>query len=83
MSDKPETTDGQAELYIILPPKKATFTYTNWKGETATRTAVLRGMRWGSTEWHSEPQWLLNAFDADNQDFREFAMRDMKDVVYV
>lgn len=52
--------------------------YTNYRGETATRTIRPRAMRFGTSEWHPEPQWLLEAFDIDKNERREFAVKDMK-----
>jgi uncharacterized membrane-anchored protein len=48
-------------------------TYTNYRGETAIRRISPISARFGSTEWHPEPQWLLLAFDHDKQAEREFA----------
>lgn len=53
-----------------------TLTYTNWRGETAERSIVPRGVWYGSTEWHPEPQWLLRAFDVKKQADRDFALKD-------
>jgi hypothetical protein len=35
--------------------------YTNYRGETADRRIVPICIRYGSTQWHPEPQWLLEA----------------------
>lgn len=51
-------------------------TYTNYRGETSERTIAPRSIRFGSTEWHPEPQWLLLAFDTDKGADREFAIKD-------
>lgn len=51
-------------------------TYTNWRGETSQRTIIPRGIWFGSTEWHPEPQWLLRAFDVEKQAQRDFALKD-------
>ena len=56
----------------IAPPLQ--FTYRNYKGEVRDRTVTPLGVRFGATEWHPEPQWLLRAFDHDKQAEREFAM---------
>ncbi|MGF7178383.1 hypothetical protein [Azospirillum doebereinerae] len=58
-------------------PEPLTFTYANWRGETAVRRARPVRVYYGSTEWHSEPQWLMEAYDADKGLLRTFAMRDM------
>lgn len=53
--------------------------YTNYKGETAWRVIEPRAVCWGSNEWHPEPQWLLDAWDADRQAVRTFAMKDIRE----
>lgn len=35
------------------------------------------GFRFGTTEWHPEPQWLLHAYDVDKDDMRVFAVKDI------
>jgi len=51
--------------------------YTNYRGETANRRVIPIRIRFGSTKWHPEPQWLLEAFDLDRGADRAFAMRDV------
>lgn len=58
------------------PDTPLTIGYTNYRGETAERTIVPRSIRFASTEWHPEPQWLLLAFDLDRNADRDFALRD-------
>ena len=53
-----------------------TGTYRNWKGETRTRTIRPLSLRFGTSEWHMEPQWLLLAEDLDTGNQREFALMD-------
>ena len=53
------------------------FVYTNYKGETALRT--VRGpitMHFKATQHHHEPQWIMNAFCLDRNEWRSFALRD-------
>lgn len=52
--------------------------YTNYRGETADRRIVPQAIRFASTEWHPEPQWLLDAIDLDKGAARSFAMRDIQ-----
>jgi hypothetical protein len=54
----------------------ARITYTNWRGETSVRRIIPKSVRYGSTEWHPEPQWLLLAWDDDKKADREFALKD-------
>lgn len=50
--------------------------YTNYRGETANRSIIPLSIRFGSTDWHHEPQWLLKAWDEDRQAWREYALKD-------
>lgn len=52
--------------------------YTNYKGETSERHIIPKGMNWGSTPWHPEPQWLVVAYDLDKKAYRDFALRDFR-----
>jgi hypothetical protein len=56
------------------PNPPVSIVYTNWRGETATRRIRPIGVHYGATEWHSEPQWLLRAFDFDRGAVRDFAL---------
>lgn len=62
------------------PVQVLTFDYVNWRGETAVRRVNPLSIRWGTSEWYREPQWLLSCFDLDKQDRREFAVARMKNV---
>lgn len=53
------------------------FTYRNYKGITALRTVRPIRLWFGSTAYHPEAQWLLEAFDLDRQETRDFAMTGM------
>jgi len=56
--------------------KPLTFRYTNWRGETAVRTATPVRIWWGSTDWHPEPGWLMTAHDHGKDAERDFALAD-------
>lgn len=51
--------------------------YTNWRGEYAEREIVPMRPWFGSTEWHPEPQWLLEAWDVAKGAERDFAIKDI------
>ena len=51
--------------------------YTNYRGETADRRIIPIGIRFGSSEWHPEEQWLLDAFDLERAADRSFALKDV------
>lgn len=60
----------------ISPEKIVRAVYTNWKGETEIRKFLPIYIYFGSTEWHPERQWLLNAWDIEKDAEREFALKD-------
>jgi len=51
--------------------------YKNWKGKAAIRTIKPIKIWYGSTQWHSEEQWLLKAKDIDKEAERDFALKDI------
>jgi len=51
-------------------------TYRNWRGVIAQRRIVPISFRFGTTEWHPEPGWLMRAWDVDKGAEREFALKD-------
>lgn len=53
-------------------------TYTNWRGETATRRIRPIRFFFGETTWHTQPQWLLRALDVDRDLERDFAVSGIK-----
>lgn len=57
------------------------FWYRNYKGDEGYRRVEPISIRFGTSEWHKEPQWLMLADDTENNKRREFAMRDMSGFV--
>lgn len=57
-----------------------TVLYTNYRGETAVRVFKPLNLYWGSSEWHPEPQWLMDGWDEEKQQSRTFALKDMRPV---
>ena len=53
-----------------------TMTYRNWRGEISQRTIRPVCLRFGATEWHPEPGWLLEAKDLEKDEHRDFALAD-------
>jgi ADP-ribose pyrophosphatase YjhB (NUDIX family) len=51
--------------------------YTNHRGERSIRRIIPIGIRFGSTEYHTELQWLMCANDLTKDDVRTFAMKDI------
>ena len=52
--------------------------YTHYRGETATRHIVPQRLWFGSTSWHPDPQWLLDAVDVGKDVERSFALKDIR-----
>lgn len=53
------------------------FTYTNYKLVTEERHVIPRELYFGVTPVHTEPQWLLRAFDLVREAPRTFAMSSL------
>ena len=65
----------------MAPPdrrKAIKIVYTNYRGETALREVLPQRVWFGSTDWHPEEQWLLDAIDLDKGAPRSFALRDIQ-----
>jgi predicted DNA-binding transcriptional regulator YafY len=60
--------DDQAVVQII---------YRNYRGETRTRRIRPSRIWYGSAEWHTDPQWILDAWDLDKGALRSFAVQDI------
>lgn len=50
--------------------------YTNHRGERAVRRLITERLYFGTSPWHPEPQWLLDAWDCEKQANRTFALND-------
>ena len=64
-----------------MAAREIIFWYRNYKGKEEMRRVRPLHIRFGSSEWHKEPQWLMRAYDLENEKEREFAMRDMSGFV--
>ena len=53
-----------------------TVRYMNWRGVTRVRRLLPIKVRFGSTAWHNEPQWLLKAVDLADGSVKEYALKD-------
>jgi len=51
--------------------------YTNYLGETTERHIIPIRIYFGSTQYHQEAQWLLEAFDLDRDVVRTFALKSV------
>lgn len=62
-------------LHFKVPNK---ILYTNWKGVKRERVITPMHIYFGSTEYHKEPQFLIEAFDVEKKEIRHFALKDME-----
>ncbi len=74
-----KTTDRLSST--SAPTGAITFWYRNYRGEEGYRRARPINIRFGTTEWNKEPQWLMLEDHIVNGKCREFAMKDMTSVV--
>lgn len=51
--------------------------YINYRGKASCRRILPRTIRFAASEWHPEPQWLLDAYDLDKQAERSFALNNV------
>ena len=66
---KPVPGDPPAGAFVLID-------YTNYRGERGKRTITPKYLRFGSTSYHPEPQWLVEAVDVEKGP-RSFAVRDI------
>jgi predicted DNA-binding transcriptional regulator YafY len=57
--------------------KRVEIEYTNYKGERGRRIILPSTIFYGTTPWHTEPQWLLSALDIMKDEMRDFALKDI------
>lgn len=72
MSETPDTIEDAAAKTVTI------IDYVNWRGERGRRRIIPKRILFGATEWHPEPQWLLEALDLDKGETRLFAIRDIQ-----
>lgn len=58
--------------------QKIRICYTNYKGETAIREIIPIKIWYGSTDWHPEEGWLMDAYDINKKSERSFSIKDIK-----
>ncbi len=57
--------------------KEIIFEYRNWRGDVSIRRVLPQRIWFGATEWHPGAQWLLEAFDLEKNEVRDFALCDI------
>ena len=67
-------------MNIISDRDQLVFEYVNWQGEKNIRKVKPHRIWYGSTQWHPNPQWLLEATDIEKQEIRNFALKDIQKI---
>lgn len=68
----------------MLEEKIVKMVYRNWKGIEATRRVipVYGGIYWRKSEFHPEKaQWILQVYDCDKRELRDFAFKDIIKII--
>lgn len=66
--------DDKSETQVL----PAVIDYTNHRGERKHRVIIPSAKPfYGSTAWHPEEQWLLEAWDFEKAALRTFALKDV------
>lgn len=66
--------------FVVEPQDIIMFDYINWKSNKSTRIVEVGELYYGSTKYHPEKQWLLEAYDIVKEDVRVFALKDITNV---
>lgn len=64
-------------LNVIIFGVVNTFKYKNHIGRVSIRVVIPFHLKYGSTEFHTEEQWLLEGYDMERKDFRTYALKDI------
>lgn len=76
-----QNTQADCRLPLMGDKEKAhpiKVIYTNYRGETAVRTIIPLRFFFGSTEYHTEEQWLLELWDVEKDALRVYALKDIQ-----
>lgn len=57
------------------------FDYTNWKGEQGVRVIRFEKIYFGYNDFHAGEQWFVRGYDAEKKDIRDFAFKDMRNIL--
>jgi len=67
-------------MYQLSKGDYIEFSYTNWEGKVGVREVIVEGLLYGSNSYHTDEQFLLEAFDIDKKEMRTFAIKDMTNI---
>lgn len=72
--DMPVSGPGPIECLRIGVNGVQSVPYRDWEGETSVRNIMPFTLRFGASEFHPVPQWLLEAWDQELGVVRTFAL---------
>jgi hypothetical protein len=52
--------------------------YENWKGIERERYITVEYLHFGSTQYHTTPQWLLRCTDLETNEVHDFSLINVK-----
>lgn len=52
--------------------------YVNYRANVSERIIRIKSVRFGTSQWHTQAQWLALAWDFDKAAEREFALADIE-----
>lgn len=62
---------------MTSPRDEVLISYTNWRQERRERRVLPLRMWVGTSPWHSERQWFVQATDCETGEQRDFALKDI------
>lgn len=77
--DRADAQPSEASVAEAAPAPGTTirFRYTNHRGETEDREVTPIRIRFGTSEHHREPSWLMDAYDHNRRAVRSFLVSGM------
>lgn len=63
--------------FVQFFKKQVNINYTNYRGIRSSRVVVPTQVWFGSTVYHDDEQWLLDAYDVGKKQDRTFAINDV------
>jgi len=74
-----KSAEGLIQSVTGIDYCRVSIDYTNYRGKRKQYEILPEKIYFGSNEYHTEPQWLMNAkvYDGDEIKERNFAMRDI------
>jgi predicted DNA-binding transcriptional regulator YafY len=65
---------------VATERENISFDYTNWRGEKSRRRVHPIRIYFANTPWHPNTQWLMEGYDLDKKEMRDYALADMSNI---